>query len=111
MARSSDDWESWCPDLAENAVHGLNQRHRDEADHHAHSNDDERFNESRDPLDLVVQFTLVIARSDLELAIQAAGFLTDPNHLRGRRREELRVGERLRDTGTFEHLLAHLGER
>src|SRR4051812_23050777 len=65
-------------DLAKDAVHRGDQRDRNKPDHEPHHDDDERLEECGQLRDLVVELGLVVLRGDLELGVEGAGVLTDP---------------------------------
>src|SRR5262245_16574099 len=67
-------------DLVEDAVHGRDHRDRDEADDAAHEEDDGRLERGRELLQLVVELALVVVGGHVELRVERAGLLADPDH-------------------------------
>src|SRR3954467_6645378 len=69
--------------LVEDAVHRGDQRDGNEANDESHEDDDQRLEERREFLELVLQLTSVVLRSVVELNIERSRILTDAHHLRG----------------------------
>src|SRR4051812_27252237 len=61
--------------LAVYAVHGRDQRDRDEPHDDAHDDDDDWLEERSQPLDLVAQFPLVVVRGGAELGVERSRLL------------------------------------
>src|SRR4051812_7438838 len=74
--------------LAVDAVHRRDEGDRDEAHDDSHDQDDDRFEEGSQPLDLVAELAFVVVGRRVQLGVERPGLLADADHLRRGGREQ-----------------------